>query len=539
MNHIKFVALVLVFALFFVSLPIIQNVTAKSSIYLREDGTVEGTDKIQRDGNVYTLIEDLSGSINPVDAFITIEKDNIVFNGDDKTIQGTGNGIAITSSGRANITIQNVRIVNFGIGIEFRLKNHERNTTASSNQILNNHIETTYFTLDISADNCTVSGNKLTSETNKYGVIFNCNNTVFSNNEFVASGLIIYEPLTMGNFFFDNTINGKPLICLENQSNQIVESAAQVILVGCNNMTVKDVKTSVDLRDTITLFGTNNTKISNCQGNIVLTNSHINTIFNNQLEYTASMVSYNSAAIKLSASNNNTITDNSIVATGSFGVSLISSSYNNVQGNKISSTGQAGVIIESIIGFTPVFNYIQENNIVCSGDGIYFKNGVQNNFVLNNLITDCKNAIKLVSGDENTFVANNISRSSQYAVYLAFSDNNTFYHNNFISNPVSVYEQHEFFYPFPSTYYSEGNTWDNGKEGNYWNDYIGKDNNADNIGDSPYVVYENNTDNYPLINPVKISAIPEFSLWTVLPFIGIATLVLYSFKKKMYKTSKT
>jgi parallel beta-helix repeat protein len=533
MNGNKFICLALAFVLVFVCFPSIQNVKAESLIYIREDGSVEGTDKIQRDGNVYSLLEDLSGSIGGMDVFITIEKDNIVFDGNQKTIQGTGSGIGIEAHGRTNLTIQNVRIIDFGIGIEVRYKDHERNTTALNNQFLNNHIETTYFSMDLTTNNGTVSGNTLISRTDKYGIMFKGNNTVFFNNKFVASGLIVYEAL-VGTVCFNNTINGKPLIYLQNESNQVIDEAAQVILMDCNNITVRNVNKPAQLRVTINLFGTNNTKISNCKGNIVLTNSHCNTIVDNQLEDKATMASYSSACIKVYASNNNIIRGNSIVATGSYGVSLSSSSYNNVQGNQISA-GKAGVKIES----TSAFNYVQENSINCIEDGVYFNNGAGNNFVLNNLITDCKNAIMLFSSPENTFVANNISKSTQYAIYLARSDNNTFYHNNFVNNPIiPVYEQHDFYYPFQSTYYSEGNTWDNGKEGNYWSDYTGKDTNNDGIGDTQYTITGSKHDNYPLMNPVHISAIPEFPSWTVLPLIATALLLVTGFRKKTTKHQK-
>jgi len=44
----------------------------RKPIYIRADGSVEGTDKIQRDGDVYTLISDISGSI-------VVERENVVF----------------------------------------------------------------------------------------------------------------------------------------------------------------------------------------------------------------------------------------------------------------------------------------------------------------------------------------------------------------------------------------------------------------------------------------------------------------------------
>jgi len=45
------------------------------------------------------------------------------------------------------------------------------------------------------------------------------------------------------------------------------------------------------------------------------------------------------------------------------------------------------------------------------------------------------------------------------------------------------------------------NSWDKGVEGNYWSTYVGRDRDADGIGDSPYVRDENNTDYHPLMKP--------------------------------------
>jgi len=43
------------------------------------------------------------------------------------------------------------------------------------------------------------------------------------------------------------------------------------------------------------------------------------------------------------------------------------------------------------------------------------------------------------------------------------------------------------------------NFWDYDGEGNYWSDYNGTDDNQDGIGNTPYIIDENNTDNFPLM----------------------------------------
>jgi len=46
------------------------------------------------------------------------------------------------------------------------------------------------------------------------------------------------------------------------------------------------------------------------------------------------------------------------------------------------------------------------------------------------------------------------------------------------------------------------NIWDDGVEGNYWDDYGELGTDCDGIGDMPYVIDANNTDRYPLVVPL-------------------------------------
>ena len=57
---------------------------------------------------------------------------------------------------------------------------------------------------------------------------------------------------------------------------------------------------------------------------------------------------------------------------------------------------------------------------------------------------------------------------------------NTLYHHNFISNAQQAIDWN----------WVGTNSWDNGKEGNYWSDYTGGDWNSDGIGDVSYKLSE-------------------------------------------------
>ncbi len=70
-----------------------------------------------------------------------------------------------------------------------------------------------------------------------------------------------------------------------------------------------------------------------------------------------------------------------------------------------------------------------------------------------------------------------------------YSTDNIIHHNNFLNNTNQAHG------------HNLTNFWDNGCEGNYWSDYNGTDLYGDGIGDTPYVIDVNNTDNYPLMKP--------------------------------------
>jgi parallel beta-helix repeat protein len=75
------VALLLALSVMLVS---ISEVSIVKAIYIREDGTVEGTNMIQRDGSVYTLTGSIYGD------YIIVEKSNIIIDGQGHTLSGQG-----------------------------------------------------------------------------------------------------------------------------------------------------------------------------------------------------------------------------------------------------------------------------------------------------------------------------------------------------------------------------------------------------------------------------------------------------------------
>jgi parallel beta-helix repeat protein len=150
----KSAALFLLLPLFFVMIVFsgIVAVKAIETIYIRSDGIVEGTDKIQRDGSVYTFIGDI------VNQSIIVEKDNIIVDGAGYRLQGDGNENGITLSDVNNITVKNLKLSCFNIGIVVM--------GSDNNRILENTITDNFRGLDLTAStNNTVSGNYIANNT--------------------------------------------------------------------------------------------------------------------------------------------------------------------------------------------------------------------------------------------------------------------------------------------------------------------------------------------------------------------------------------
>ena len=70
-----------------------------SAVFIQADGTVVGTNSLQRNGDVYTFVGNFSGPL-------TVERDNIVIDGAGYTlVGGVGRGIVLAQ--RTNVTVEN------------------------------------------------------------------------------------------------------------------------------------------------------------------------------------------------------------------------------------------------------------------------------------------------------------------------------------------------------------------------------------------------------------------------------------------------
>jgi len=209
--------------------------------------------------------------------------------------------------------------------------------------------------------------------------------------------------------------------------------------------------------------------------------------------------------IYLDHSMNSTISRNKVTMNGGNGIWLWHSSYNNIVDNNASINGD-GVGPED-------------------EDGIELESSHYNNVINNDVIANIYNdGIELCTSHFNNVTGNNIKGNGWGIADTDGSNGNRIYHNCFIGNNINAFILR-----------TAHDTWDDGypSGGNYWSNYTGVDANGDGIGDTPYVIDANNTDNYPLMKPWPCETgspvggiyIPVNKLELLAPYIGLTILL--------------
>jgi len=394
------IVLLLILSFVLVSFPEIGIVKAQGTIYIRADGSVEGTDKIQRDGNNYTFTSNIIGEI-------VLEKSEITINGNGFTLTGDGDNHGFYLANINNSRIINVRIENCNNGYYISSCS---NINITGTTITGNNVS---IYVDESQNILITENDVLGNDDgwNGYGIyIVSSNNNIVSNNIIDSNYVGNFIQYSSNNLITENNVTN-------NQQTGIHSTSSENDIIS-NNIVRNNEEHGIKLEL--------NPKDYYVSGNEI-TNNGLNGV---HIEWTS----------------NTTITENQIENNGKNGISVYESRNNTISRNSI-----------------------DENNAT----GIYLTTYSYNNVIFLNNITS-----------NSVYGINNYQHSTL----------NLIYHNNFIDNGNQA-----------TSYTGETNTWDNGfpSGGNYWNDYDGEDNNEDGIGDTPYIINENNQDNYPLMAPIK------------------------------------
>jgi parallel beta-helix repeat protein len=200
--------------------------------------------------------------------------------------------------------------------------------------------------------------------------------------------------------------------------------------------------------------------------------------------------------------------------------------YNQIRGNDLTENSY-GIFLGSD------YNTISFNNITASN--LY---GIQimgdYNDVDSNNITNNYWGLDLTCSDYCSITGNNIAYNNMYphagyarGIRLIGCSDTWIYCNNFTNNTAHVQSN------------SLLSVWDYRKRGNYWSDYKARYPNAianltSGTWDTPYIIDVNNTDHYPLVNPVP--NIPEFSSILLVPLFMSTTLIAIALCRRKRET---
>ena len=384
--------------------------------------------------NAYTFGQDI---FKP----IIIQRDHVVLDGNLHKLQGSRIGYGVSLDGRADVTIRNVEVRNFTIGI-FLESCHD---------------------IHVLQNNLTTGFNGIVLQRSSQNIV--AENNVTQND---CNGIVVH------------TSSDRNLIERNNATTN-----------GYNDAWPNDARSGIVLEEnSFNTVAANNVIGNQADGIFVCVNSYNNTLSEN------AVVDNGGFGIDLWYSSNNTLSDNYAVLNDNGGVGLDDSSNNTLSGNMVIENEGDGL---SLI-FDSNRNILLGNNLTRnSGEGIYVW-GACDNVLSRNVLEGNDDGICLTTGSDGTAILeNNITGSHNWGIWLEETSGNRIYHNNFydmdpvhISVATSVWDD---------GYPSGGNYWSGCSNVDV---HSGPDQNRagrDGINDTQHSIDANNVDHYPLVNP--------------------------------------
>jgi len=396
-----------------------------------------------------------------------------------------GNGCAISLSGNNNTVYANIVInYRYSEGIRIYGSNSKINGNTISNNGLGhrNSMDYMHSGLEINGNNNNVSGNVLIKNPlSLKGYSHTLSGNIINNSGLITPTQNIGE-LSSHNIDTTNLINGHPLYYYSNKSNLVADNftnAGQIILVNCNDSSLKNLKISytttfryftqyyieqtVAMHDTsaISLFYCNNNTISentlyNNTNGIFLYKSSKNTILEN--------IGYdNFDGIILTASDDNKISGNNFFSNIEYGF-ILSGKNNKITYNEANYNGDVGVWWGSGMWVSGIdcnvsgnemyhndyrglalscsYTYINENIVNNNFHGIYLSSSSSYNIITKNTANVNQLGIMLTSSfmseSSSNIFSENTANYNLYGIHIEGS-NNQIIQNTLIQNSYGIY----------------------------------------------------------------------------------------------------
>jgi parallel beta-helix repeat protein len=456
-------------------------------------------------------------------------------------------GIHLGTNASDNVVSDNNLSENAWFGL---LLDSGGNNSIIQNEIKGNHIAGIYASgnTDGRWSGNIMSSNNVTE--NSMGIFIGFPNVTLRRNSIsandenfgISTGGIANVSWFLNDIDTSNTVEGKPIYYWINETNKSVPSdAGYVALINCANITARNLSLNKNVNSLVLAFTSNSTieqnNVTDNGSGIVLQNSSSNVLMNNEL-------AQNEVGIGLTHSSRNTLRNNSMNNnTWNFDVRSFGSDVDDVRFgflNDIDATNtvddkpiyywidesnknvptDAGCVVlvnctnitaqnltlskngRGVILFSTTSSVIANNGIVENSVGIELDYSSNNSLNDNRLAGNRRMDITFEQSFNNSIVGNSI-RTQFFLEGISFqgSSNNTLYHNNLFSCTIFSYDSlNHYDYGYPIG-------------GNFWSDHTGSDvfsgpyqneTGFDWIGDTPYVIDQNNTDHYPLMQPFEV-----------------------------------
>ena len=445
----------------------VQDLTEKHYIWIQEE---KGTFIFPKDCPNWDATNSVCTLDNDIQETIEISGSDFTLDCNFKKIKGNStHGIYI--AGQNNVTIKNCDIQGFSFGIYsasstgIRIESSSFSnlfygiflTNSSSSTIENNNFYDISYGIQVEDSSQNVIDKNNIFSSNNFGIYLYRSSFNFVNqNRFLESGFFVFD--SYQNIVKENTVNEKPLIYLEGKENVEIKGAGQVIIVNSKNIKLEGESIS-NASVGVELWQVKDSEIANNQFTRNLYDVFLYSSNNNRIIKNIFSSNQIGRGIYFSSSTDNEIKENIFSGKG-VGLSLEASSDNLIEKNVFSNNVWYGILFVNS-PFPSANNVITKNTISGNYHGIRF---------------------------ESLQVRSNL-------IYL----------NNFFNNTSSI---HYSFTPyFPNNWnsvdkiaYSYQGKIFNNYLGNYWQDYQGKDEDGDGIGDSPYFITHLEKDDYPLIS---------------------------------------
>jgi len=414
---------------------------------------------------------------------------------EDNVVQRNGVGIYLLFSSN-NTVVGNYVNQNWGSGITLRYSN---GNIVTNNSVINNRSYGIYLG---SCEWNILSYNNV-ARNNQSGILTSsCEGTTLVGNTVTynhytgislsGTGCILRSNTMSQNLKSNFAVSGIELLDYVHDidTSNLVDGRQVVYIMNQHSITIDS--TSYPLAGYIAVVNSTDVAVRN----LIMVNNSVGVLFAYVTDSTIKNVTAKACnrGIKVFKSENIRVSE--CAATGEWkGISVQSSNNVTLRGNVLFRNSY-GIYVDST-NTQVTYNTLTNNTV----GGILI--GGSNNTVVGNIIVNSTEesvpmgGIILYSGDNN-LIAGNIVESNSVGIWMwIWVDNNKIFHNNFINNKQQVEE-----------YMSLENLWDDGypSGGNFWSDYNGTDEDEDGLGDTPYTVYRDVVDHYPLmriVNPLQ------------------------------------